>query len=63
MIRNEPPASVRVADDDHQSDLGGCKIGRKQLMLMKATSGMQDSGEIGKEVEGNLLIRGDWDEL
>jgi hypothetical protein len=32
-------------------------------MLMKATSGMQDSGEIGKEVEGNLLIRGNWDEL
>lgn len=41
---------------------GDARIGRKQLMLMNATSGMQDSGEIGKEVGGNSLIRGNWDE-
>lgn len=51
---NYSTSASRVADDDYESDLGGCKIGRKQLMWMKATSGMQRLGRNRERSQGKF---------
>lgn len=50
MIRSELLASV--ADDDHESDLGGAESEETADEVDKSDLGNAESGEIGKELRG-----------